>query len=160
MDTMLKAHSLLLMAGGSISGDQKPLTNDQRVGVTLAGIGIVIAALALLVLVIFCFGKIFDSINAAEKAKADRKAAEKAPKPAAVKAVAPAPAPAPAAPAASPAPPAEDEDEVIAVISAVVAMMSEADGTTYRVKSVRPASGFSGRSAWAMDGRRNNVSPF
>ncbi|MBR7039816.1 MAG: OadG family protein [Oscillospiraceae bacterium] len=160
MDTMLKAHSLLLMAGGSISGDQKPLTNDQRVGVTLAGLGIVIAALALLVLVIFCFGKIFDSINAAEKAKADRKAAEKAPKPAAVKAVAPAPAPAPAAPAASPAPPAEDEDEVIAVISAVVAMMSEADGTTYRVKSVRPASGFSGRSAWAMDGRRNNVSPF
>ncbi len=160
MDTMLKAHSLLLMAGGSISGDQKPLTNDQRWGVTLAGLGIVIAALALLVLVIFCFGKIFDSINAAEKAKADRKAAEKAPKPAAVKAVAPAPAPAPAAPAASPAPPAEDEDEVIAVISAVVAMMSEADGTTYRVKSVRPASGFSGRSAWAMDGRRNNVSPF
>ena len=160
MDTMLKAHSLLLMAGGSISGDQKPLTNDQRVGVTLAGLGIVIAALALLVLVIFCFGKIFDSINAAEKAKADRKAAEKAPKPAAVKAKAPAPAPAPAAPAASPAPPAEDEDEVIAVISAVVAMMSEADGTTYRVKSVRPASGFSGRSAWAMDGRRNNVSPF
>ena len=160
MDTMLKAHSLLLLAGGSISGDQKPLTNDQRWGVTLAGLGIVIAALALLVLVIFCFGKIFDSINAAEKAKADRKAAEKAPKPAAVKAVAPAPAPAPAAPAASPAPPAEDEDEVIAVISAVVAMMSEADGTTYRVKSVRPASGFSGRSAWAMDGRRNNVSPF
>ena len=162
MDTMLKAHSLLLMAGGSISGDQKPLTNDQRWGVTLAGIGIVLAALALLVLVIFCFGKIFDGINAAEKAKADRKAAEKAPKPAAVQAKALAPAPAPAAPAASPAPapPAEDEDEVIAVISAVVAMMSEADGTTYRVKSVRPASGFSGRSAWAMDGRRNNVSPF
>ena len=160
MDTMLKAHSLLLMAGGSISGDQKPLTDDQRVGVTLAGLGIVIAALALLVLVIFCFGKIFDSINAAQKAKADRRAAEKAPKPAAVKAKAPAPAPAPAAPAASPAPPAHDEDEVIAVISAVVAMMSEADGTTYRVKSVRPASGFFGRSAWAMDGRRNNVSPF
>ncbi len=160
MDTMLKAHSLLLMAGGSISGDQKPLTNDQRWGVTLAGLGIVIAALALLVLVIFCFGKIFDSINAAEKAKADRKAAEKAPKPAAVLAKAQAPATAPAAPAAASAPPAEDEDEVIAVISAVVAMMSEADGTTYRVKSVRPASGFSGRSAWAMDGRRNNVSPF
>ena len=160
MDTMLKAHSLLLLAGGSISGDQKPLTNDQRWGVTLAGLGIVIAALALLVLVIFCFGKIFDSINAAEKAKADRKAAEKAPKPAAVKAKAPAPAPAAPAAAPAPVPPAEDEDEVIAVISAVVAMMSEADGTTYRVKSVRPASGFSGRSAWAMDGRRNNVSPF
>ena len=50
---------------------------------------------------------------------------------------------------------------MIAVISAVVAMMSEADGTVYKVKSVKPVqSGFHGRTAWAMDGRRNNVSPF
>ena len=92
--------------------------------------------------------------DTAQKAKEAAKVAEKTPKPV--------PAPVKAEPAPAPAviAPAEDEDEVIAVISAVVAMMSEADGTTYRVKSVRPAAGFSGRAAWAMDGRRNNVSPF
>ena len=108
---------------------------------------------------IFLFGKLFDRLNTVNQEKAKQAAAEKAPKakPAPVKT----PAPAPKAPAPKPAVPDTDDDEVIAVISAVVAMMSEADGTTYKVKSVKPVqSGFNGRTAWAMDGRRNNVSPF
>lgn len=57
--------------------------------------------------------------------------------------------------------PAEDADEVIAVISAVVAMMSTQDGTTYQVRSVKPAAqSLGGRAVWAMDGRRQNVAPF
>lgn len=163
MNLFVQAHRLIMLAGGSIPGDKRPLDDAEKWGVTLAGIGIVLAALVILVFVIFLFGKLFDAINAASSKKAARNAAAKAPKaaPAPAKQTAPAPkAPVPA-PAPAPAAAAEDDDEVIAVISAVVAMMSEADGTVYKVKSVKPAStGFSGRTAWAMDGRRNNVSPF
>lgn len=163
MNFMLQAHGLITMAGGSIPGDKRPLSPAEQWGVTLAGLGIVMAALLLLVVIIWLFGKIFDGINAASQQKAKKQAAAKAPKatPSPVKQAAPpkaAPAP---APAPAPVTAAQDDDEVIAVISAVVAMMSEADGTTYKVKSVKPVqNGFSGRSAWAMDGRRNNVSPF
>jgi Na+-transporting methylmalonyl-CoA/oxaloacetate decarboxylase gamma subunit len=158
MDFILKAHNFLLLAGGSIPGDKRPLEDAEKWGVTLAGLGIVICALLLLVIVIFVFGRIFDALNTTNQEKAKQAAAAKAPKPN------PAPvkkqAPAPKAPAPTPAP-AADDDEVIAVISAVVAMMSEADGTTYKVKSVKPVqNGIGGRTAWAMDGRRNNVSPF
>ena len=160
MDLMLRANYLMTLSGGSIDGNKKPLDVNEYLGVTFAGIGIVIAALAILVVIIFLFGKAFDGIDGAKQRKETKAAADKAPKmtkaPAPVKAAPPTPPPAPpTAPAA-----AEDDDEVIAVISAVVAMMSEADGTTYRVKSVKPVTGFGGRSAWAMDGRRSNVSPF
>ena len=159
MNLSFLTSNLLTLAGGSIDGASRPST-DEFVGVTFGGLGIVILALALLVFVIFCFGKIFDALDGAAQRKKTQDAADKAPKtsqkPAAPVKAAPAPAPAPVAAAA------EDDDEVIAVISAVVAMMSEADGTTYRVKSVKPVqtSGFGGRTAWAMDGRRSNVSPF
>ena len=161
MNLCFMANNLLMLAGGSIDGASRPST-DEYVGVTLGGLGIVILALALLVFVIFCFGKLFDALDGAKQRREAKAAADKAPKPSSEKPApvkaAPAPAPAPAPVAAA----AEDDDEVIAVISAVVAMMSEADGTTYRVKSVNPVqqSGFGGRSAWAMDGRRSNVSPF
>ncbi len=142
-----------MLAGGSIPG-QDLLDSSQIWGVTIAGLGIVFACLVLLVLVIFLFGKIFEVIN---KKKADKQAAK-------VAASAPKAVPKPAAasaPAAS-APAASDDDEVIAVISAVIAAMSAADGTTYKVRSVKPAasSSLGGRTAWAMDGRRNNVMPF
>ena len=167
MHPLLLANHLILLAGG-IDADKRPLDNSEKWGVTLVGLGVVIAALAILVVVIFLFGKIFDTINKNQKAKesaAKQKAKQAAP---AKKAPAPAkPAPAPvkkAAPApAVSAAPAEDAEEVIAVISAVVAMMSEQDGKTYRIKSVAKSqrnNGFSGRSAWAMDGRRQNVNPF
>lgn len=161
MDLMLRASHLLMLAGGSIDGDKKPLDVNEYLGVTFAGLGIVIAALAILVILIFLFGKLFDALDGAKQRKETKAAADKAPKTtkaaAPVKAAPPAPAP---APAPAPVQAAEDDDEVIAVISAVIAMMSEADGKAYRVKSVKPVNGFGGRSAWAMDGRRSNVSPF
>ena len=161
MDLMLRTHHLIQLAGGSIPGDKRPLDDAEKWGVTLAGIGIVLAALLLLVIVIFVFGRIFEALNTTNQQKAKQEAAAKAPKanPVPVKKQ----EPAPKAPAPAPAPPvpAADDDEVIAVISAVVAMMSEADGTVYKVKSVKPVqTGFNGRTAWAMDGRRNNVTPF
>lgn len=165
MNLMFLANNLLLLAGGSIDGDKRPLDPSEQWGVTLAGIGIVLAALALLVIVIFLFGKLFDFINSDKKKVQSAAVSARAPRPAPPT---PAPANPPQQPDSTPVPAApvasavvEDDDEVIAVISAVVAMMSEADGTVYKVKSVKPAgNGFGGRSAWAMDGRRQNVSPF
>ena len=161
MDLICMANAKLLLAGGSIPGDDK-LGFEQQWGVTLAGIGIVLAVLLLLVCIIWLFGKIFEGLNAVDRKKASKKAAEKAPKATPSPLKTPAPAAPKAAPATAPAAvPDTDDDEVIAVISAVVAMMSAQDGTTYQVKSVKPVqNGFTGRTAWAMDGRRSNVSPF
>lgn len=143
--------NIQFLAGGSIDADKQPLDLTEIVGVTLAGIGIVFACLIILVVVIFIFGKIFDAINQKKKNKEAAAAAQKAPK---------APAPKAAVVAAAPVVNGEEEDEVVAVISAVIAAMSEAEGKVYRVRSVRPAAGSSGRSAWSMDGRRQNTMPF
>lgn len=147
--------SLAMLAGGSIDGDKRPLDGGEIAGVTLAGLGIVFACLVILVLVIFMFGKIFDAINRKKKNKEAAAAALKAPK-------APAPKPAaPKVPALKAAPPKTadgDEDEVVAVISAVIAAMSAADGKKYKIHSVKPVTG--SRAAWAMDGRRQNTMPF
>lgn len=155
MNFLSAVNNIQMLAGGSIPG--KDLLNAaQIIGVTIAGIGIVFMCLVLLVLVILGFGKIFDSLNQKKAAKEASAAAKNAPK-------ASAPAPKAAAPVqAVPAASTEDDDEVIAVISAVIAAMSAADGTTYKVRSVKPAASNSlgGRTAWAMDGRRNNVMPF
>lgn len=147
------ATDLLQLAGGSIPGPAE-LNDSQIWGVTIAGLGIVFAGLVLLVLVIWLFGKIFDTIALKKKAKADAIAAQNAPKVSAKPAPAPAPVPAPVVST-------EDEDEVIAVISAVIAAMSEQDGKVYKLHSVKPAAtSLGGRTAWAMDGRRQNVMPF
>ena len=51
-----------------------------------------------------------------------------------------------------------DDDEVIAVISAAVAMMYEGTGKKAVIRSIRPSS--AGRSAWANAGIRDNVRAF
>lgn len=161
---LLLANHLIMLAGGSIDGNKRPLDPSEQWGVTLAGLGIVIAALALLVVIIFLFGKIFESINAKQKAKEAALAEQKKPKASSVPVKKPsAPAVQQTANTSASASTAAADDEVIAVISAVVAAMSEQDGKNYKirsVKAVRKNQGFGGRSAWAMDGRRQNVSPF
>jgi len=167
MHPLLLANHLIMLAGG-IDGNKKPLDGSEIWGVTLVGLGTVIAALALLVVVILLFGKIFDQINKNQKEKEAAEAAKKKPKQAPAKKAAPAPVQTQPAAVKSAAPTVQaasvsDDEEVIAVISAVVAMMSERDGKAYRIKSVAKSnrnSGFDGRSAWAMDGRRQNVNPF
>ncbi|MBQ8927420.1 MAG: OadG family protein [Oscillospiraceae bacterium] len=150
---LMNAASLITRLEGGIDGDVH-MDGGQIAGVTVAGLGVVFAVLVLLVLIIFLFNKIFEAIYNSQRKKEISEAAQSAPKSDPV----PAAAAKPAAPAVKAA--AQDDDEVIAVISAVVAMMSEADGRSYRVKSVKPVQGFSGRTAWAMDGRRQNVAPF
>lgn len=54
-----------------------------------------------------------------------------------------------------------DEDEVVAVISAVIASLSLSDGKTYKVKSIKPSKSYSSaKPAWSMAGLRENTTPF
>ncbi len=54
----------------------------------------------------------------------------------------------------------DDNDEIIAVISAAISALGDADGKTYKVKSVRAVSSKPSRSSWAMAGLQNNTAPF
>lgn len=118
------------------------------IAVVITGLVVVFLGLVLLIAFITAIGAIFKKIDE-KKAAAKAAAAESKPAEAPKAAVTPA--------AAS----GSDDDEVIAVISAAVAMMAAADGTSYRVKSVKPAAqNGSSRSAWAMAGLRETTNPF
>lgn len=125
------------------------------INVTITGLAIVFGTLIALVFIIWGFGKIMDTATGANKkpkAPKTEKPAPKAEKPAPK--AASVPASAPAAPAAS----VEDE-ELIAVISAAVALMYEGTGKTPVIRAVRPASG-GGRPAWAAAGIVQNTKAF
>ncbi len=116
--------------------------------VVITGLVVVFLGLVLLIAFISIIGKIFASIDKRKKDAAET----------AVKAVPKADAP---AKAAAPAVQASEDDEIIAVISAAVAMMGEAEGKAYRVKSVKAAAGnSSSRNAWAAAGLRESTNPF
>lgn len=118
------------------------------IAVVITGLVVVFLGLVLLIAFISAIGSLFKKID---RKKAAAKAAEATEKPA----EAPKAAVQPAAVSNS------DSDEVIAVISAAVAMMSAADGTSYRIKSVKAAAqNGSSRSAWAMAGLRETTNPF
>ena len=79
MHPLLLANQLIMLAGG-IDGNKRPLDDSEKWGVTLVGLGVVIAALAILVVIIMLFGKIFDQIDKNQKAKASAAAEKKKPK--------------------------------------------------------------------------------
>lgn len=106
--------------------------------VFVVGIGIVFVVLVLLILLLTVESKIFTTIGNRKKAP---KAAEKKP--------APAPAPVAVAPAA-----ANDDEEIAAVIAAVIAMYSES-GNGLVVRSVRRVG--SNTPAWSASGRQEYI---
>ena len=116
---------------------------------TITGLVIVFAMLLLLVFMICIFGW----VSKAVKKDGSKKDGTSAPKKEKKAVNQPAPK---AAPVSAPA--TADDDEIIAVISAAVAMMYEGTGKTAIVRSIRPA--VSGRSAWANAGIRDNVRAF
>lgn len=117
--------------------------------VVVTGLVVVFLGLVLLIAFISLIGAFFkraDKNKKAAKTENGKSAAVSAPK---------------TAPVAVNPIQAADDDEVIAVISAAVAMMSEADGTAYRIKSVKAASnGVPARNAWASAGLRESTNPF
>ncbi|MDE5577960.1 MAG: OadG family protein [Oscillospiraceae bacterium] len=113
--------------------------------VVITGLVVVFLGLVLLIAFISLIGWLFKTMDKNKKAA----------KPADI------PVPKAAAPAAVKQVQSADDDEVIAVISAAVAMMSAADGTSYRIKSVKAASnGVPARNAWASAGLRESTNPF
>ena len=61
----------------------------------------------------------------------------------------------------APAPAVEDgiDDEIVAVIAAAIASMTDGE-TRYAVRSIKKARNVGGRSAWAMAGIRENTTSF
>ncbi|MCM1480173.1 MAG: OadG family protein [Muribaculaceae bacterium] len=112
--------------------------------VVITGLVVVFLGLVLLIAFITAIGAVFKKIDAKKKAAGEAKPAD----------------PPKAAPAPVPAVSGTDDGEVIAVISAAVAMMSAADGKAYRVKSVRAAKNGSLDNAWAAAALRESTLPF
>lgn len=116
------------------------LTNP-AVDVTVAGITIVFGMLILLVAIISVFGAIMSGTTKKPKVKCvpkqvvketvvDQKVAQ---------------------------PVVQNDDEIIAVITAAVYSMYEGTGVKPVIKAIRPSVG---RSAWSMAGIRNNMKSF
>lgn len=127
--------------------------NPQILLITMSGILIVFSMLVFFVFLFTAFGKVVSGLEERKKKKAaakEAKASQPAAKPVEVKKAA-APAPAPVAEEGIPG-------AVIAAIAAAVAVMGEADGTTYTVRSVRRER--SARPVWAAAGIIENTRPF
>lgn len=117
-------------------------TYPSAVMVLVIGIVVVFSVLLLLTFVFWLFGKIVGGSG-------EKPAAPVAPKPKKVAPVAPAPAP-----IADGVP-----DEVVAVIAAAIASMSDGK-TQYAIRRIRPAAGINARPAWAAAGIADNTRPF
>ena len=132
----------------------KPVTEQEGYSyvwaVVLTGLSVVFLGLIILIFFVWLMGKIFtigkNKKNVPQKAQSAAKQAETPKVP----------------PKAAPVTASSDNDEIIAVISAAVAAMGQAEGKNYRVRSVRAAgkSNRASRSAWAMAGLQNNTRPF
>lgn len=121
------------------------LNISQTAGVIISGLSVVFLVLLLLVGFVSLFGSFF------KKSKKEPPARQAPPPKQEIKNPVPATAPVPE----------EDDDEIIAVISAVVAQMSIQDGKNYRIKSVKAKNQKSGgRPIWASEGLRQNTKPF
>lgn len=126
------------------------LEGSQILAMTMIGLAVVFCALLILVIYLYCSGSIFKKAGGRKSAPAKAAPAAK-----------PVPAkPAPAAPAAQTVSSAEDDSEVIAVIMAAISAMGAAEGKTYQLRSVRPVTRGSGRSAWAQAGLSDTTRPF
>ncbi len=109
--------------------------------VLLIGLVVVFAVLIILTFVFWLFGKVVGSKNETTSLPA--------PKPSVAKPL-----------AAAPAPQTDGvPDEVVAVIAAAVAAMSDGD-TQYAIRRIRPASKVAVRPVWAAAGLADNTRPF
>ena len=115
--------------------------------VVITGLAVVFLALVILIAIVWLMGKIFSIGSGKKKISAEQK-----------KTI----VPAKTVPVKTATVNTADNDEVIAVIAAAVAAMGQADGKTYKVKSVRAVknNNSASRSAWTMAGLQHNTAPF
>lgn len=115
--------------------------------VVISGLAIVFAALIILIFLVWIMGKIFDKLNAKKSGGNAKKApAAESSKPAPVNITA--------------TPAADDESEVIAVIAAAVAAMSEEYGTPLRIHSIKRSAVSKRSNAWARAAAGESTSAF
>lgn len=130
------------------------VSGTEQAAVVVTGLAVVFSVLIILVLFVLLFGKIMNKPKNSDSGSGNAPAAVKAQP--AEKKNSPIASVSGGAAAAS-----ADDDEIIAVISAVIAQMSAEDGKTYKIKSVRQRQNKScGRPIWAVEGLRQNTSPF
>lgn len=128
---------------------ENPETTDVW-AVVFTGLSVVFLALVILIAFVWIMGKIFTigknkkkpPVNTVKQVPVKSASVQKANKPQKSNAV------------------NTDDDEVIAVIAAAVAAMGQADGKTYKIRSVKATQRNAQRSAWSMAGLQNNTSPF
>lgn len=112
----------------------------------LVGISVVFAILAILIAAFYLMGAIFKGIDKSKKKKAEK--------------AKPAPAPVQVSEPVTEAEVYEDDDdEIIAVISAAIAAYGEADGKQYRIASITKRDSRQ-RSSWSSAGIAENTRGF
>lgn len=116
--------------------------------VVISGLVIVFVALILLIIAVWVMGKIFTAISSGKSGSGGKKA-EAAPAPQLKK------EPVPIMNTAE-----EDDSEVIAVIAAAVAAMSEELGQPLKIRSIRRSGGSSRSSAWARAAQSESTRAF
>ncbi|MGN1340952.1 MAG: OadG family protein [Oscillospiraceae bacterium] len=121
--------------------------------ITLTGILIVFCILAILIFFFWLMGTIFKGIDKSKKAKAEAAKAAQAAKTAAAAPAAPAPAPVEEVAAG------DNDDEIVAVISAAIAAYAAEEGTSYTIRNIRRRDSKT-RSAWSLAGIGENTRPF
>lgn len=130
---------------------QNVLPMGEAWAVVVTGILITFLALAILIGLCVLFSRIVKNVG-----KKNEPVSAPAPKPIPVQ-----PKTAVAAPAAPASVPQTEDDEVVAVIAAAVAAMSEADGVAYKITGIRKTAPVrAGRSAWALAGLQENTQSF
>lgn len=124
----------------------------------VTGLVVVFLILAILVLFLWLFGKIFKGIGSLQQKKEQKAAEEAAAKKAAETKKPSAPAPVQASAVSETEYEEEDDDEIIAVIAAAIAAYGEAEGKQYRIASIkRPRNA---RSGWSAAGIADNMRGF
>lgn len=117
----------------------------------VTGLVLVFSILAILIFFLTIMGKIFESISKKEKAKAEQKAAGAAVKSAAVEVQ--------TVTEVAEEIYEDDDDEIIAVISAAIAAYGEAEGKQYRVCGIKKREK-NQRTGWSAAGIADNMRNF
>ncbi len=116
--------------------------------VVISGLVIVFVALILLIIAVWIMGKIFIALKSGKSGKGGKTVEAAAPAPQLKKEAAPV------------SQDTEDDSEIIAVIAAAVAAMSEEMGKPLRIRSIKRAGGVSAGNSWARAARSENTRAF
>ena len=116
--------------------------------VVISGLVIVFVALILLIIAVWIMGKIFTALKSGKSGKGSKTVETAAPAPQLKKEAAPV------------SQDTEDDSEIIAVIAAAVAAMSEEMGQPLRIRSIKRAGGISAGNYWARAARSENTRAF